>query len=180
MRNWLFGETRNFAKQPVSFAKQQNSFRIEFRETKSETSFAGNPSHRENCHTADWYSQRTEFQSGQPKAWTARRVSIRRVSGGWQSAVHWKADCQGDNIVVAVRGIWARSLAIEWNPATAILTSRGLLIEMSYLFEARLYKCKRIHRALFRPKLHVNGLIWHTISWYYTFKRYPVLIMYTV
>jgi hypothetical protein len=29
----------------VSFAKQRNSFRIEFRETKSETSFAGNPNH---------------------------------------------------------------------------------------------------------------------------------------
>jgi hypothetical protein len=43
MQNWLFRETRNFAKQPVSFPKQQNSFRIEFRETKSETSFAGNP-----------------------------------------------------------------------------------------------------------------------------------------
>jgi hypothetical protein len=43
MQNWLFRETRNFVKQPVSFAKQRNSFRIEFRETKSETSFAGNP-----------------------------------------------------------------------------------------------------------------------------------------
>jgi hypothetical protein len=43
MRNWLFRETRNFAKHPVSFAKQRNSFRIEFRETTSETSFAGNP-----------------------------------------------------------------------------------------------------------------------------------------
>jgi hypothetical protein len=47
MRNWLFRETRNFAKRPVSFAKQQNSFRIEFRETRSETSFAGNPTHRQ-------------------------------------------------------------------------------------------------------------------------------------
>jgi hypothetical protein len=43
MRNWLFRETRNFAKRPVCFAKQRNSFRIDFRETKSETSFAGNP-----------------------------------------------------------------------------------------------------------------------------------------
>jgi adenine specific DNA methylase Mod len=43
MRNWLFCETRNFAKQPVSSAKQRNSFRIEFRETKSKKSFAGNP-----------------------------------------------------------------------------------------------------------------------------------------
>jgi hypothetical protein len=43
MRNLLFRETQNFAKRPVSFTKQQNSFRIEFRETKSETSFDGNP-----------------------------------------------------------------------------------------------------------------------------------------
>jgi hypothetical protein len=43
MQNWLFCKTRNFAKRLVSFAKQQNSFRIEFCETKSETSFAGNP-----------------------------------------------------------------------------------------------------------------------------------------
>jgi hypothetical protein len=38
MRNWLFHKTQNFAKQLVSFAKQRNSFRIEFLETKSETS----------------------------------------------------------------------------------------------------------------------------------------------
>jgi hypothetical protein len=44
MQNWLFRETQNFAKQPVSFAKQQNLFGIEFCETKSETSFAENPS----------------------------------------------------------------------------------------------------------------------------------------
>jgi hypothetical protein len=43
MQNWLFRETRNFVKQPVSFAKQRNSFCNEFPETKSETSFAGNP-----------------------------------------------------------------------------------------------------------------------------------------
>jgi hypothetical protein len=43
MQNWLFCEARNFAKQPVSFAKQRNLFRIKFREIKSETSFAGNP-----------------------------------------------------------------------------------------------------------------------------------------
>jgi hypothetical protein len=44
MQNWLFCETQNFAKWPVSLAKQQNLFCIEFRETKSEMSFAGNPS----------------------------------------------------------------------------------------------------------------------------------------
>jgi hypothetical protein len=35
--------------------------------------------------------------------------------------VHWKADCQGDNIVVAVRGIRVRGLEMAWNPAPAIL-----------------------------------------------------------
>jgi hypothetical protein len=43
MRNWLFREARNFAKRPVSFAKLRNLFRIEFRKTRSKTSFAGNP-----------------------------------------------------------------------------------------------------------------------------------------
>jgi hypothetical protein len=43
MQNWLFCETQNFVKRPVSFGKQQNLFRIEFCETKSETSYAGNP-----------------------------------------------------------------------------------------------------------------------------------------
>jgi hypothetical protein len=48
-------------------------------------------------------------------------VHIRSQSGSWQSAVHWKADCQGDNIVVAVRGIRVRGLEMAWNPAPAIL-----------------------------------------------------------
>jgi hypothetical protein len=43
MQNWLGCETQNFANWPVSLAKQRNSFCIEFRKTKSETSFAGNP-----------------------------------------------------------------------------------------------------------------------------------------
>jgi hypothetical protein len=64
--------------------------------------------HRENCRTADCYSQRTEFESRLPKAWTPRRVRIRPESEGWQSAEHWRADCKGDSFVVAVRGIRAR------------------------------------------------------------------------
>jgi hypothetical protein len=30
------------------------------------------------------------------------RERIRPSSGGWQSAEHWRADCQGENIVVVV------------------------------------------------------------------------------
>jgi hypothetical protein len=46
---------------------------------------------------------------------------IRPESGGWQSAVNWKAVCQGVIIVVAIRGIRARELAIDLNPAPVIL-----------------------------------------------------------
>jgi hypothetical protein len=78
--------------------------------------------HRENCRTADCYSQslrgpnlRAECQ--RPEC----RVRIRRESGGWQSAVHLRADCQTVILIVANRGIGARSLALQWNPAPAIL-----------------------------------------------------------
>jgi hypothetical protein len=36
-------QTQNFVKRRVNFAKQGKSFCIKFRETKSKTSFAGNP-----------------------------------------------------------------------------------------------------------------------------------------
>jgi hypothetical protein len=55
--------------------------------------------HRENFHTADCYSQRSELESGRPE------------SGGWQSAVRLRADCQAVILIVANRGIGARSLA---------------------------------------------------------------------
>jgi hypothetical protein len=44
MRNWMFCETQSFTKRPDCFAIQPNSFCIEFRETRSQTSFVGNPS----------------------------------------------------------------------------------------------------------------------------------------
>jgi hypothetical protein len=66
MRNWLFRETRNFVKRRVSFAKQRNSFRIVFRETKSETSFAGNPTYTVFRITAtieirSWFRRKSSF-----------------------------------------------------------------------------------------------------------------------
>jgi hypothetical protein len=68
--------------------------------------------HKENCRTVDCYSQKSEFESGTPRAWTARRVRIRPESGGWQSAVHLKTDWQAFFIVVANRGTGAWLLAI--------------------------------------------------------------------
>jgi hypothetical protein len=40
---------------------------------------------------------------------------------GWQSAVQLRADCQAVILILANRGVRARSLAIEWNPTPAIL-----------------------------------------------------------
>jgi hypothetical protein len=87
-----------------------------------------------------------------------RRVRIRPESGGWQSAEHWKADCQGDNIVVAVRGIRARGLAMEWNPAPAILHREAPCLNCHIFLKSDFTSLKLIRGVLFRPKLHVNGL----------------------
>jgi hypothetical protein len=76
--------------------------------------------HNENDHTADCQSQESEFESGLPQTWTLRMVRIRPQSGSWQSAVHCKAVCQGDIIVMANRSIRARELAKEWNPTPTI------------------------------------------------------------
>jgi hypothetical protein len=65
--------------------------------------------HNENGLTADCQSQESEFESGMPKARNARRVRIRPQSGSWQSAVLLKADCQAVILIVAIRGVRARS-----------------------------------------------------------------------
>jgi hypothetical protein len=69
--------------------------------------------HIANGHTAVCQSQEYEFESGLPQTSTLRMVRDRPQSGSWQSAVHWKAVCQGDIIVVANHGIRARELAME-------------------------------------------------------------------
>jgi hypothetical protein len=125
---------------------------------------------RENCRTADCQSQESELESGMPKAWNARRVCIRPESRGWQSAEHWKADCQGDNIVVAVRGIRARRFAMEWNPAPAILHGEAPFLNCHIFLKSDFTSLKLILGVLFRPNLNNNCLSWHTISWHYTFK----------
>jgi hypothetical protein len=132
--------------------------------------------HRENCRSADCYSQRTNFESGMPKGWNVRRVRIRLESRGWQSAEHWKADCRGDSIVVAVCGIRARKLAKQWNPVPAILHREAPCLKCRIYLKSDFPSLKLICGALFRSKLFVNGLSWHTILWHYTFKEPPNLL----
>jgi hypothetical protein len=127
--------------------------------------------HRENCHNADCYSQRSELESGMPKAWTARRVRIRPEGGGWQSAVRLRADCQAVILIVANRGFGARSLANQWNPAPAILHREAPCLKRSIFLMRDFTSLKLIRGILFGSKLNTNGLSWHTISWHYTFKQ---------
>jgi hypothetical protein len=47
--------------------------------------------------------------------------SLLHERGASQSAMHLKAVCQGDIHVVAYRGVGARSLAKQGNPAPGIL-----------------------------------------------------------
>jgi hypothetical protein len=127
--------------------------------------------HRENCCTADCYSPRTEFESGLPQAWTARRVRIRPEGGGWQSAEPSRADCQAVILIVAIRGVRVRSLAIHWNPAPAILQREAPCLKRCIFLMRDFTSLKLIRGVLFRPKLYISGLSWHTISWYYPFKE---------
>jgi hypothetical protein len=70
--------------------------------------------HYENGYTADCQSQESKFESGLPQACTLRMVRIRPQSGSWQSALHWKAVCQGVIIIVVpIYVISPRELAKE-------------------------------------------------------------------
>jgi hypothetical protein len=87
-------------------------------------------------HTADCHSQVSEFESGMPLAWTARRVPIRPESGDWQSAEHWRADCQAVILVVANRGNWSAVVSKTVESSPRHFTSRGSLFEALYIFDA--------------------------------------------
>jgi hypothetical protein len=72
--------------------------------------------------------------------------------------VHWKADCQGDNIVGAVRGIRARGIAMEWNPAPAILHRKTACLTHHRFLTRDLTSVKLIRGAMFRLKLCTYGI----------------------
>jgi hypothetical protein len=74
----------------------------------------------------------------------------------WQSAVHLRAVCQGVIPVVAIRGIWLRSLANEWIPVPAILHWQfPCLLHHKFLTHDFL-GVRHIRGGLFRPKLYTN------------------------
>jgi hypothetical protein len=125
--------------------------------------------HRENWRTADCYSPRTEFESGLPQAWTTRRVCIRPEGGGRQSAARSRADRQAVILIVAICGVRARSLAIHWNPAPAILHREAPCLKRRIFLMRDFTSLKLICGVLFRPKIYISGLSWHTISLYYPF-----------
>jgi hypothetical protein len=125
--------------------------------------------HNENGHTADCQSQESTFESGLPKVWTVRRVHIRPQNGSWQSAVWLRADCQAVILIVAIRGVRARSLAIHWNPAPAILHREAPCLESHIFLTCDFTSVKQVRGAMFRPKLYNSGLSWHTISWHCPF-----------
>jgi hypothetical protein len=126
--------------------------------------------HNKNSRPADCQTEVSKFESRSPQAWNARRVRIRPEREGWQSAEHWRADCQGDNIVVAVCEIRAWGLAMEWNPAPANLHRETSCLKCRIYLKSDFTSLKLVLGALFRYKQYVKGLSWHTISWYYTFK----------
>jgi hypothetical protein len=92
----------------------------------------------------------------------------------WQSAVRpfslWQsADITPRSAMAGLR-IWARSLAKEWNPVPAILHREAPCLKCCFFLERDFTSLKLIRGALFRSKLYVNGLSWHTISWHCTFQ----------
>jgi hypothetical protein len=91
------------------------------------------------------------------------KTAVRQFSL-WQSA--WKTP-QSANTAL---WIWAWSLAIERNPAPAIFHRETACLTHHRFLTRNFSSVKLIRVAISRPKLYVNGLSWHNISWYYTFK----------
>jgi hypothetical protein len=60
---------------------------------------------------------------------------------------------------VANRGIGARSLAIEWNPAPAIFHREAPCLMRRIFLMRDFTSLKLIRGILFGPKLYTNGLI---------------------
>jgi hypothetical protein len=94
----------------------------------------------------------------------------------WQSAVQqfslWQSAWKTPRSANIGLKIWARSLAIEWNPAPAILHRETACLKRHIFLTRDFTSVKLIRGAFFRHKLNTNGLSLYTISWYYryTFK----------
>jgi hypothetical protein len=92
----------------------------------------------------------------------------------WQSAARqfslWQSAWKITRSPITGLKIWARSLAIEWNPAPAILHREASCLKHRIYLKRYFTSVKLIRGALFRSQLYINGLSWHTISWHYTFK----------
>jgi hypothetical protein len=89
---------------------------------------------------------------------TVRRVRIRPEGGGWQSAARPRADCQAVILMVAIRGVRARSLAKQWNPVPAILHQEAPCLNSQMFLMRDFTSLKLIRGVLFRPKLYIRGL----------------------
>jgi hypothetical protein len=94
--------------------------------------------------------------------------------GLWQSAVRpffvWQsADITPRSAMAGLR-IWARSLTKEWNPVPTILYREAPCLKCRIYLKRDFTSLKLIRRVLFRSKLYVKGLSWHTIWWHCTFK----------
>jgi hypothetical protein len=123
--------------------------------------------HNKNGHTAACQSSKSTFESWLPLVWTVRRVHIRPESSGWQSAEWLRADCQTVILIVANRGIRARSLAIQLNLAPTILHREAPCLKRCIFLMRKFTSLKLLRGILFGPKLYTNGLSWHTILWHY-------------
>jgi hypothetical protein len=132
-----------------------------------------------NC-TADCQPQPSDL------IWTLRTVQtcgnpLSNVDFGlWQSVVWpfllWQSADNTPLSAMAGIKIWARSLAIEWNPAPAILHRETACLKCRIYLKRDFTSVKRICGAMLRPKLYVIGLSWHSISWYYTFKKISIFL----
>jgi hypothetical protein len=91
-----------------------------------------------------------------------------------------RADCQAVILIVAIRGVRARSIAKHWNPAPAILHREAPCLKRHIFLKRDFKSVKQVRGAMFRPKLYNSRLSWHTISWHCPFKFAPLLeIVYT-
>jgi hypothetical protein len=76
-----------------------------------------------------------------------------------------------ENTSICLYSVKNLSLAIEWNPAPAIFHWETACLTHHIFLTRDFSSVKLIHGAMSRPKLYVNVLSWHNISWFYTFKH---------